>query len=127
MELLRAHVTETAEGERLARNLDEYHDAVQRILTQPPPIALAMVTTDEHGDEVAREPISPKDALLDWLYGEHLHDDEERLEWLEPWRPLGLHRHVALNTATRLTGLYGHFGLNVVSPTVDERLLRLDQ
>jgi hypothetical protein len=114
--LLRAHILPTVEGGRLTDALNEYDKIQKSILDEPDEshIGLAMVTTDEHGDEVARRVITPGEAFLDWLYGEHIHDDEDRLARIEPWRELGLHRHVALNTAIALTRLYNYFGIRVV-------------
>jgi hypothetical protein len=117
--LLRAHVTATAEGARLTASLNDYDETHKQILEDETG-GLSMVTNDEEGNVTDRRPIPAGEAFLDWLYGEHLHDDEVRLARIEPWRDFGMHRYLALDTARKLTLLYHHFGHHVVRPVVDE-------
>lgn len=123
LELIRSHVAVTTDGQRLAAELAEYESVRDRILETTPMGEIAMVTQDDDGNVVERRVITPKEALEDWMYGEHLHDDEVRLERLKPWRAFGVHRNVAVTTAWNLTQHYHHFAVVVVKPIVEERRL----
>ncbi len=75
---------------------------------------------DEAGEVTPIHVPTTREIFEDWLYGEFLHDDEERLSRIEDWRSIGIHEFLFLSTARELATLYVEFADRVVGPILNE-------
>jgi hypothetical protein len=107
MTLLRAHAEASPgdESAKLIGLLDAIKQTEERAATSGPGIGMVIETRLQDGSKSSRN-VEPREAFEDWMYGEHLHDDEERLARIEPFRDHGVHRYVALAVATDLAHVY---------------------
>jgi hypothetical protein len=77
---------------------------------------------DVEGNVLSRELVTPEQAFTDWLYGKYLHDDEDKLERVEYWLPVPIHRFTFLQTAAKLARAYYAF-TGIVREVLDEATL----
>jgi len=111
-----AAARKTAEGDRLLEILTLYKLRANQILTFDPD--MGMYEVGEMGEVTPTHKPTTREIFEDWLYGEFLHDDEERLARIEGWRSIGIHEFLFLSTARQLAVLYAQFGNRVVRPIV---------
>jgi hypothetical protein len=104
--ILRDHaISKAPAGQTLLELLDAL-DAMQATAeTSGPGIGLQSQAQHPDGTVTSRD-VPPQEAFEDWLYGEFLHDDEERIARIDVFRPHGAHLYVALAVATNLAHVY---------------------
>jgi hypothetical protein len=122
--LLRDHAAAkgSPDANALLSLLDEVEKAEERAATTGPGIGMVRETRDETGNVISHS-THPREVLEDWMYGEHLHDDEDRLARIEPFRDIGAHRFTALSVATDLARVYVSFSRWIVARVLDEASL----
>jgi hypothetical protein len=81
-------------------------------------------STDTEGNVTSR-PTSPREVFEDWMYGERLHDDEDRLARIAPFRDSGVHRFTALSVGTDLMRVYVSLSHWLLPPVLAEPSLFL--
>lgn len=120
--MLREHAKAagTAEADRLLQLLDHCDALVENAAMSGPGIGLVREHFDEATGTTTSYPTTPREVFEDWLYGEYLHDDEDRLARIEPWRDLGAHLFTALAVARDLAQFYIAFSNDLVQRVLDE-------
>jgi hypothetical protein len=68
---------------------------------------------------------STREIFEDWLYGEYLHDDEDRLDRIDAWRSIGVHEFQFLQTMRGLATVYAAFATDLIQPILDQPALAL--
>jgi hypothetical protein len=103
-----AYERDTDEGRRAIEVVKAYTDALQRILAEPD-IRLQERRVDKDGNVVHTEEASPRRVFEDFLYGEHFHEDGERIQRIGVGLPAEAKRFLFLSTARKLADLYMQF------------------
>lgn len=107
----------TKEAARLLEILNLYKLRANQILSVDPDMGTYHV--DERGEITPIHVPTTREIFEDWLYGEFLHADEERLARIDGWRSIGIHEFLFLSTARQLSVLYSEFSDRIVRPIVD--------
>lgn len=110
------------EGGRMLELLGEIEEWHERVQVEGYGMGLSAETRQTDGSVVAQT-VTPRQAFLDWLYGEVLHDDEEKLARVEVFRPHGIHLHTAIAVATSLTHVYLWVSKQIIARVIAEESL----
>jgi hypothetical protein len=101
------------------REVQAWHERVQ---VEGYGIGLNINTRQPDGNVIAQT-VTPRQAFLDWLYGEVLHDDEDKLARVDVFRPHGIHLHTAIAVATSLTHVYLWVSKQIIARVLREESL----
>jgi hypothetical protein len=110
--LIDRHLRSNAAGEVLRDHLGVYSRARQTAWNG-----------GEVGLHTGEGQITQGQALDDWLNAVYFHDDEDKLERVEAFRPFGFHHHLALGAGRDLTEVYLGFSNHIVRPVTNEPAL----
>lgn len=113
----------TAAAECLRERLRDFKKGLQEVMAVDPDMGQYQV--DEAGEITTIHEPTTHEIFEDWLYGEYLHDDEDRLARIESWRSIGIHEFLFLRTARDLVTVFADFASEIVSPILGEPALRM--
>jgi hypothetical protein len=105
--MLREHSTAkgTPDSQMLLELLDQVVAWEEQAATGGAGIGMVTETRQPDGSK-STHTVEPREAFEDWMYGEHLHDDEDRLARISHFRAHGIHQFTALTVATDLANVY---------------------
>ena len=107
----------TTDAESLRELLRLFKERVHKVMAVDPDMGHYRV---ESGQVIEAHEPTTREIFEDWLYGEYLHDDEERLARIDRWRGIGIHEFLFLEAARELAAAYVDFADAIVSPILDD-------